>query len=196
MRFGDRKNDLESTILTCIGSIIFGGIDTKKYIGSLEKRAIIPAASTPSDTDRSVYHIIRCALVSDLYRYWIYLTSVCVTSPAGSSETLYTDTTPGLPVFLDSGGTLTRLPTTIYQAIGESFIADFPDTFLDTPTGYYVVDCSIASSSGSVDFGFGSTTIRVAYKDVIWDLGQPDLDICVVGVLPEDGELFLFRTRP
>ena len=36
------------------GSVIFGGIDTKKYIGSLEKRAIIPASSVPGGADRSV----------------------------------------------------------------------------------------------------------------------------------------------
>ncbi len=122
------------------------------------------------------------------YRYWIYLTSVGITPPAGPSATLYADASPGLPVFLDSGGTLTRLPTPLYRAIGEAFISEFPDAFLDEPSGYYVVDCSIASSPGSVDFGFGAKTIRVAYKDVIWDLGQPELNLCVVGVLPEDGK--------
>jgi len=116
------------------------------------------------------------------------MTSVGVTSPAGSSTTLYVDPTPGLPVFFDSGGTLTRLPTAIYQAIGETIIAEFPTAFLDGPSGYYVVDCSIASSPGSVDFSFGPKTIRVTYKDVIWNLGQPELDICVVGILPEDGK--------
>ncbi|KAH8902014.1 acid protease [Coniochaeta sp. PMI_546] len=154
------------------GSVIFGGIDTKKYLGNLEKRAIIPSSSAPLGTNR----------------YWIYLTSVGVTPPAGPAASLYADTSPGLPVFLDSGGTLTRLPTPLYRAIGEAFISEFPGAFLDEPSGYYVVDCAIAGSPGSVDFGFGAKIIRVAYKDVIWDLGQPDLNICVVGVLPEDDE--------
>ncbi|KAB5582231.1 aspartic peptidase domain-containing protein [Coniochaeta sp. 2T2.1] len=153
------------------GSVIFGGIDTKKYTGSLEKTPIIPAAAAPFGTDR----------------YWIYLTSVGITPPTGPSAALYEDASPGLPVILDSGGTITRLPTPLYRAIGEAFIAVFPNTVLDAESGYYVVDCSIADSPGSVDFGCGTKTIRVAYKDVIWSLGRPDLDICVVGVLPDDG---------
>lgn len=152
--------------------MIFGGVDTKKYTGSLEKRSIIPTADAPDGTDR----------------YWIYLTSVAVTSPAGASASLYADSAPGLPVFLDSGGTLSLLPTPLYQAIGQAFIAEFPDTFLHPESGYYVVDCSVADSPGSLDFGFGAKVINVAYKDVIWNLGQPDLDLCVVGVLPEDGK--------
>jgi len=64
----------------------------------------------------------------------------------------------------------------------------FPDTALDVGSGFYVVDCSIGSSPGSVDFGFGAKTIRVAYEDIIWNLGRPELDLCVVGVLPEDGK--------
>ncbi|KAB5513261.1 aspartic peptidase domain-containing protein [Coniochaeta sp. 2T2.1] len=154
------------------GSVIFGGIDTKKYTGSLEKMPIIPAAAAPFGTDR----------------YWIYLTSVGITPPTGPSAAFYEDASPGLPVILDSGGTITRLPTPLYRAIGEAFIAEFPGTVLDAESGYYVVDCSIADSPGSVDFGFGAKTIRVAYKDVIWSLGRPDLDICVVGVLPDDEE--------
>lgn len=158
--------------LTCQGSIIFGGIDTKKYTGSLEKIPIIPAGSAPQTTDR----------------YWIYLDSVALTSPSGSSSSLYADT-PGVPVFLDSGGTLSLLPTPIYQAIGKAFIAAFPSTILDSKSGYYVVDCKIAVSAGSLDFGFGEKVIKVAYKDIIWNLGQPELGLCVVGVLPEDGKL-------
>ena len=125
-------------------------------------------------------------------RYWIYLTSVDITSPAGTATSLYADASPGLPVILDSGGTLTRLPTPLYQAIGEAFVAVFPDTFLDTASGFYVVDCAIGNSPGSVDFGFGAKTIRVAYEDVIWNLGRPELNLCVVGVLPDDGKLFPF----
>ena len=36
------------------GAIIFGGIDTKKYKGSLEKFPIIPAASAPNGGNRFV----------------------------------------------------------------------------------------------------------------------------------------------
>jgi hypothetical protein len=83
---------------------------------------------------------------------------------------------------------LSLLPTPIYQAIGKAFVATFPSTILDSRSGYYVVDCQIATSPGSLDFGFGEKVIKVAYKDIIWNLGQPELGLCVVGVLPEDGK--------
>lgn len=41
-------------ILLSPGSIIYGGVDTKKYIGSLEKRAIIDPDLSPDGADRHV----------------------------------------------------------------------------------------------------------------------------------------------
>jgi hypothetical protein len=145
-------------------------VDTKKYTGTLEKVPIIPAGSAPQTTDR----------------YWVYLNSVAFTPPSGSSSSLYANN-PGVPVFLDSGGTVSSLPTPIFQAIGKAFLAAFPDTALDATTGFYFVDCKIAASPGSLDFGFGGKVIKVAYKDIIWNLGQPELGLCAVAVLPEDG---------
>jgi hypothetical protein len=40
------------SLLTYLVAIIFGGIDTMKYSGLLEKRPIIPASRSPDDFDR------------------------------------------------------------------------------------------------------------------------------------------------
>lgn len=109
--------------------------------------------------------------------------SVGVTLPDGTEQSFFDG--PGFPVFLDSGGTLSRLPTPLYNAIGSSF----PGVQFDAGSGFYVVDCSLSESDGSVDFGFGNKIIRVAYKDFIWHI--PDSEFCVVGLLPEDGEFCL-----
>ncbi|KAK3693125.1 aspartic peptidase domain-containing protein, partial [Podospora appendiculata] len=144
------------------GAIIFGGVDTGKFIGKLEKLPILDPTETPSGSDR----------------YWVTLAGVGITYPNGSSE-VGSDTLT-VPVFLDSGGTLSRLPTRVFNWIGESI----PGAKFDTASGFYYVDCALAGQEGSVDFLFGSKTIKVAWADFIWEIqGQ-----CLVGVLPEDEE--------
>ncbi|KAK3402342.1 aspartic peptidase domain-containing protein [Sordaria brevicollis] len=145
------------------GAIIFGGIDLAKFSGPLAKLPMLDPSQTPSGADR----------------YWIVLSGVGMTYPDG--EVAESDEI-AIPVFLDSGGTLSRLPSTIFQAIGDSF----PGSQYDPKSGFYIVDCSIASEPGSVDFIFGSNKkIRVPYGDFIW---QVQSDVCVVGVLPTDDE--------
>lgn len=145
------------------GAIIFGGVDLGKFSGSLEKLPMLDPSDTPSGADR----------------YWIVLSGVGMTYPNGQVEE---SEEIAVPVFLDSGGTLSRLPSTIFQAIGDSF----PGSQYDPESGFYIVDCSAASQeAGSVDFIFGSKKIRVPYADFIWEVQK---NVCVVGVLPTEDE--------
>lgn len=144
------------------GAIIFGGVDLGKFSGSLEKLPMLDPSETPSGADR----------------YWIVLSGVGMTYPNGEVEE---SEEIAVPVFLDSGGTLSRLPATIFQAIGDSF----PGSQYDPESGFYIVDCAVAEESGSVDFIFGSKKIRVPYGDFIWEVQS---DVCVVGVLPTEDE--------
>ena len=103
------------------------------------------------------------------------MTSAGITKP-GESPKLYAPTSndpKGLPVVLDSGTTRSFLPKALFQAIG----ADFPSAVLD-PSGTYVVDCAVADQAGTVDFGFGNTTIHVPYHEFIWHVGS----FCVLGI--------------
>lgn len=141
------------------GAIIFGGLDTKKFTGALEKTPIIPAAQAPDGFNR----------------YWIQMDAVGITKP-GQPYKKYANS--GTPVFPDSGGTLSRLPTSIFNAI----LADFPGATEDGTSGIYLVDCSVASQAGTVDFTFGSTTIHVSYNDFIWHIQG----YCYLGVAADD----------
>ena len=53
-----KETNVASSMMTSAksktGAIIFGGIDTGKYTGHLEKRPIIPASSSPDGVNRSV----------------------------------------------------------------------------------------------------------------------------------------------
>ena len=110
------------------------------------------------------------------------MTSVGITKP-GEASKLYAPSSnnpEGQAVFLDSGGTLSRLPTPLFNAI----IADFPSAVLDSGgSGLYLVPCSVANQAGTVDFGFGNTVIHVPYHEFIWFAGS---DTCVIGVAAED----------
>ncbi|KAK1774996.1 aspartic peptidase domain-containing protein [Copromyces sp. CBS 386.78] len=146
------------------GAIIFGGVDLGKFSGALEKLPMLDPADTPSGADR----------------YWIVLSGVGMTYPDGQVDE---SDEIAVPVFLDSGGTLSRLPPTIFQAIGDSF----PGSQYDPESGFYIVDCKVAEEeAGSVDFIFGrNKKIRVPYADFIWEVQS---GVCVVGVLPTDEE--------
>lgn len=144
------------------GAVIFGGVDTSKFVGALAKLPILEPSQTPSGANR----------------YWVSLTGVGLTFPDGSATT---SEEIDVPIFLDSGGTLSRLPTPIFLAIGDAF----PGAQFDPQSGFYIVDCDIGDQPGSVDFAFGSKIIRVPYADFVWEVQR---DLCVVGVLPGDDE--------
>ncbi|KAK2611992.1 hypothetical protein QQS21_001957 [Conoideocrella luteorostrata] len=145
------------------GAVIFGGIDTKKYTGPLEKRPIItgPDGST---------------------RYWVYLDGLSVTREDGSQLPVF-DEANSLTVLLDSGTTLTQLPTKMVTEI----LKAFPSARQDPDNkGQYLVDCSVANLAGTVNFRFGNTSIRAQYNDFIWK--QPQNNLCILGVSPNDCE--------
>lgn len=148
------------------GSVVFGGIDTKKFSGKLEKRPIIPAASSP-----------------DHYtRYWIYLDGISVTKGDGSVVDVF-DQPNGQAVLLDSGYTVSTLPPAIFNKI----LAAFPDAKPPSDgSDQYQVPCSTGDSKGHVNFKFGETVINVPYNDFIWH--QPQYGICVLGVTPDERE--------
>lgn len=105
--------------------------------------------------------------------YWITMTSLSVTTPSKVTKSVFSGTSQ--PVFLDSGGTLSQLPASIVTAI----VALFPGA-RDVGGGQYTVPCSALQQSGHLDFGFGTTIIRVPYHEFVW---QADTDLCALGVM-------------
>lgn len=116
------------------------------------------------------------------HRYWVTLDTITLTSSDGSSTPISTE---AFAVVLDSGNSLSRLPQDVVTALGSSF----PTAQLDSSSGFYVVDCDVANSAGSVDFKFAGKTISVLYKDVIF---QGSTNECVLGVVPMGAQCGLF----
>jgi len=136
------------------GVIVFGGVDTSKFMGTMARLPIIPADQSPDGVPR----------------YWVQMLNMSVELPAQGRKTYANSSTP---VFLDSGSTLTLLPPTLVASIASDFGAVGPDS-----TGLYSVDCSIGRANGTLDFAFSGVTIRVPYHELIRQSGSG----CVLGL--------------
>lgn len=153
------------------GVIIFGGVDTSKFTGELASLPIIPADKSPDGVPR----------------YWVEMESISLTPPSGRTMEWANSS---MPVFLDSGATLTLLPPDIVQTIA----ADFGSTSMDA-SGFYTVDCGIMDMDGTVDFSFDGVTIRVPYKEMIREI-RSNPPRCYMGIVPSEeftllGDTFL-----
>ena len=124
------------------GTILFGGYDTEKYTGDLVLLDIQPDANTGSITSMTVA--------------W---TSFAVTDDTGS--TLLETADFPLPALLDSGTTLTLLPSNIFAQLTSYFNAVEDETF------GWLVSCDIGTANGTLDYGFGNgPIISVAYVEL------------------------------
>ncbi|KAI1120323.1 aspartic peptidase domain-containing protein [Nemania abortiva] len=144
------------------GAIIFGGLDTSKFTGTLQTQPIIPAGNSPDGVPR----------------YWIDMQSLSITPPSGNTKQ-YPNTS--MEVFLDSGATLTLLPTTLANAIAADFGADATDS-----NGFYPVDCDFNNQSGTLNFDFTGVTIRVPYREIVREIQTSFGLQCYLGISPSD----------
>lgn len=140
-------------IASARGSVVFGGVDLKKFRGTLHATPILDGATAPDRTTR----------------YWINLDSISQTA-GGETVTLVDQR---LPVFLDTGATLSYFPPSIVRKLLQGFPGAKRDKYAN-----YIVNCSLRRQNASVDFQFGSTVIRAAYKDFIYPF---DGNACALG---------------
>ncbi|KAK1829473.1 mitochondrial elongation factor g 1-like protein [Podospora conica] len=140
-------NDLDASS----GSILFGGIDTEKYKGELTRIQIYPTEG-----------IFTSFIVA--------LTSLSAQSPSGSDS--LTSTVFPIPVVLDSGTTLSYLPTDlatqVWKEVGAIYV---PDQGVELA----LVPCQMASSKGTFTFGFAGPsgpTITIGMDELVLDLSN------------------------
>ncbi|ODA77045.1 hypothetical protein RJ55_07563 [Drechmeria coniospora] len=139
------------------GTVVFGGVDTSKFSGALAPLPIIPASESPDG----------------VARYWVKLDSISHRGQDGKTTTL---TNKSMPVFLDTGATLTLLPPDVANSVAAALNAT-SKVLKDS----YTVDCSLTRRNGTVDFAFKGVTIKVPYKDLIRQTrGQSP--ICYLGI--------------
>ncbi|KAJ8107681.1 hypothetical protein ONZ43_g6655 [Nemania bipapillata] len=160
------------------GTVLFGGIDTKKFIGQLKAVDILP------DVRSKIYS-----------SFSVGLESLKITSNSSSEGSNLLD--EEIPVILDSGTTLTYLPPRVARRIYQAYNA-VDDS---TNTGLVYVSCDLLSSEKdtTIDFQFGGDSgplIRIPIDEIVLDnvkgyigigLEVPTLpfdDICSFGIQP------------
>jgi hypothetical protein len=96
-------------------------------------------------------------------RYWIYMTSLGVTAPGSSVSKPVTTPTINQPIFPDSGSTWCYLPSGLLAGL----LSFFPSA-VNKGGSQYTVPCALRDQVGTIDFGFGGTTIHVSYHEFFW----------------------------
>lgn len=158
-------NDLEANT----GSILFGGVNTGKYHGSLATVPII------QEDGQFVEFIIA-------------LSSVGVTTN-GKTSAIQTSSLP-TPVLLDSGSSLSYLPDDIASSLFSAVNAQY-----DQSSGAAYVDCSLGNNDSSLTFTFSNpASISVPYSELVQDAGtnqdgsaitfQDGTPACIFGIAP------------
>lgn len=100
-----------------------------------------------------------------------------VSSGNGTTTPVF-DKVNGVPVFLDSGGTLSQLPTYVVKELLKSFPS------AKKSGKVYTVECPARDSKMTIDFKFGNTTVYAPVNDFIWRSGK----YCILGAFENDSE--------
>lgn len=141
------------------GVVVFGGVDSGKFTGKLAPLPIIPGKNSPDG----------------VARFWVTLNSIQHTPENGKTTDLSTNS---MPVFLDTGATLTLLPPQLANRIAQAVGAGKPDE-----GGFYLVSCDLATRNGTLDFNFNGVTIKVPYREIVREIsGSPPS--CYLGIMP------------
>ena len=159
-------DDLEANT----GNILFGGIDTQKFHGTLSTLPIQPEFNTFAE-------------------FIITLTGLSLTQN-GQTQTFNQDLPT--PVLFDSGSSLTYLPNDLTQAIFTGLKVTYDG---QQQTAY--CDCRLADTSDTLDFTFTNPKISVPMSELAINPGpNPDGSIatfddgtplCIFGISPADG---------
>lgn len=80
-----------------------------------------------------------------------------------------------IPVFLDTGATLSLLPPALVESIANDVGTTGKDQW-----GFYRVDCSKSTLPGTIDFEFEGITIKVTFPEIIRQIGAT----CWLGLSP------------
>ncbi|OOQ91490.1 putative aspartic-type endopeptidase opsB [Penicillium brasilianum] len=151
-------NDLDAST----GSILFGGVNTKKFHGTLETLPIQKVGGGYSE-------------------FIIALTDVTLTNSSGTTN--YSSSALPAAVLLDSGSSLTYLPDQIVAGI----FNDLEVTY-DSSSGVGYLPCSQSSNNVNVSYTFSSPTINVAMSELLLDVGDYFFNdgerACAFGIVP------------
>ncbi|KAL9118033.1 MAG: hypothetical protein Q9187_005425 [Circinaria calcarea] len=123
------------------GSILFGGVDTDKYHGSL--------STLPIQPEEGAY-----------LEMIVTLTGVSLTQNGKNTSMATTELPTG--VLLDSGSTLSYMPATLAQNLYKALNVQY-----SSRARRAFCDCSLAQSTATIDFSFSGAVISVPLREMV-----------------------------
>lgn len=140
------------------GNILFGGIDTDKYMGDLIR---IDVQEDPQTRRISSFIVM--------------LTSLKAHSSSG--EDALSSSTSSVPVVLDSGTTFSYLPQDLAEQVWQEVSADYY-TIGNDGSGAPLVPCALANNGGYFAFGFGGDggpVIQVGMDELVLPIATQEI---------------------
>ncbi|KAF3766172.1 acid protease [Cryphonectria parasitica EP155] len=139
------------------GAIIFGGLDEKKFSGSLQ--------TLPLET------------VQMTSPYYVTVQSVGITKPDTTTSSQYSQAS--FLAVLDSGTSDILTP----QGLSLQICNDVNGTEIASgETSFCLVDCSIKEQTGGLDVSFDGKTIQVTYENMLTDVTENGFQYCFLAV--------------
>ena len=152
-------NDLDSST----GEILFGGVDKAKFTGTLSTLPIVPLQGS--------------------YLYFL----IGMSGLSANGQNITSSELP-LPVLLDSGSTLTYLPSALAEEVYSQVNA-----VLAQGSDHAVVSCDLANQGGNFEFDFSGAKIRVPYDEMVLDTDGGQLQngerACAFGIFSTTGHV-------
>ena len=156
------------TIDSATGNILFGGVDTAKYSGSLVTMDIVRENGA-------------------FLEMLVTLDDVSVNTNGAKQSALNNSTI----VLLDSGSTLSYLPIDAATVIYNAFNVEYSKQL-----GLGFVSCALAESTDSMSFVFGGKEISILMSDMVIEGGISQSFDCTFGIVPQSSSQRGQQTAP
>jgi hypothetical protein len=177
-----------------VGEVVFGGVDNTKFTGNLTYLPVVPLSATATSSSSKASKKKRAFSASTSDYYWmVYAQGVSVTDTSNSTSNLDLTFSSTGTFILDTGTTLTYLPTNIAQQIVQAVAGNNVNT--DAASGTYIVDCGLAKSTASFVLKMATSasstaspvTLSVPISGLIIPLDgttTSNSNFCVFGIAP------------
>ncbi|MCJ1396380.1 hypothetical protein MMC18_009270 [Xylographa bjoerkii] len=165
-------NDINSQA----GSILFGGVDSAKYTGSLQTVPVVPMVASSASPNPAQSNYVKLQVTLD-----------AIGTSKGSTSTLTTSSGFPITVLLDSGSTTCYLPPQIITNICLAFGG------CGGQAPQYTLPCSLnAPNSGNISFNFSGQNITVPISEFIQNGNQgPSGQMCTFLMVPKNDTYIL-----
>ncbi|KAH6653125.1 aspartic peptidase domain-containing protein [Truncatella angustata] len=154
------------------GSLVLGGIDSKKFSGALQKVPVIEPPTYPIDYSE--------------YRYWMNVDKLTLRGDDGNMTSY-----PGFKAMTHSMDEVSYLPLDIVNQVAAAYGIRNTSAWTDK---WYIIPCQYRDTvKGSLDFQFGSLNVSIPYSKFIVSSTQLEEieyetapELCYLSIFPWD----------